>query len=73
MVEFDKIEGYMSMSVPDWVVYVVALILFSILGLICWQGYKVLPPQKTVLYEWRKWILQGRQHTIARSSHIPRI
>jgi hypothetical protein len=41
MVEFDNIPGYMSMSIPDWVVYVVMLILISILGIIVWQAYKV--------------------------------
>ncbi len=41
MVEFDNIPGYMSMSIPDWVVYVVMLIIISILALIVWQAYKV--------------------------------
>lgn len=41
MVEFDNIPGYMSMSIPDWVVYVVMLIIVSILGVIVWQAYKV--------------------------------
>ena len=41
MVEFDNIPGYMSMSIPDWVVYVVMLILISILAIIVWQSYKV--------------------------------
>ncbi len=41
MVEFDNIPGYMSMSIPDWVVYIVMIILISMLGVICWQAYKV--------------------------------
>eukprot|EP00286_Rhodomonas_abbreviata_P016144 CAMPEP_0181323010 /NCGR_PEP_ID=MMETSP1101-20121128/19543_1 /TAXON_ID=46948 /ORGANISM="Rhodomonas abbreviata, Strain Caron Lab Isolate" /LENGTH=107 /DNA_ID=CAMNT_0023430981 /DNA_START=22 /DNA_END=345 /DNA_ORIENTATION=- len=41
MVEFDNIPGYMSMSIPDWVVYVVMTIILAMVAYLCLQAYKV--------------------------------
>lgn len=42
--QFDSVPGYMTMSIPDPVVYIIFAIMMAIFGIIVWQVIKVGEP-----------------------------